>query len=87
MLKNYKIELITIAAVFGLISYTVYSFAETVKSKPVVVTAKKEAVKPAGKKPVDTKASRPKEVKPEAEPKKDPNRKKPILKKKYADKK
>jgi hypothetical protein len=84
MLKNYKNELIAIATVFGLISYTVYVVAaEPIKTKPVVVTAKKEAAKPA-----DKKATKPaKEVKPAAEPKKDPNRKKPILKKKYADKK
>lgn len=83
MLKNYKNELIAIAAIFGLISYTVYVVAEPVKTKPIVVTAKKEAAKPA-----DKKATKPaKEVKPVAEPKKDPNRKKPILKKKYADKK
>lgn len=84
MLKNYRNELLAIVTAFGLISYVVYVVAaEPVKTKPIVVTAKKEAAKP-----VDKKATKPaKEVKPAAEPKKDPNRKKPILKKKYADKK
>jgi len=80
MLKNYKNELIAIATVFGLISYTVYvCAAEPVKVKPVVEAKKAApAAKPAIKK----------EVKPAAEPvKKDPNRKKPTLKAKYADKK
>jgi len=83
MLKNYSKELVAIAVAFGLISYAVYVVAaEPAKTKPIVVTAKKEVAKPA-----DKKATKPaKEVKPEAEPKKDPNRKKPILKKKYADK-
>jgi len=72
MLKNYKNELVAIATVFGLISYTVYvCAAEPVKAKPAVV-------KPA--KPV-------KEVKSVAEPVKKEHKKKPTLKKKYADKK
>jgi hypothetical protein len=76
MLKNYKNELIAIVAAFSLISYAIYvAAAEPVKTKTIVVKAKKEVAKPA------------KEVKPAAEPaKKDPNRKKPTLKKKYADK-
>jgi hypothetical protein len=85
MLNHYKKELIAIATVFGLLSYTVYVVAaEPAKTKPIVVTAKKEVAKP-----VDKKAAKPaKEVKPAVEPeKKDPNRKKPTLKKKYADKK
>jgi hypothetical protein len=81
MLKNYKNELVAIVAAFSLISYAVYvCAAEPVKAKPVIVEAKKvaPAAKPAVKK----------EVKPAAEPaKKDPNRKKPTLKAKYADKK
>jgi hypothetical protein len=80
MLKSYKNELIAIATAFGLISYTVYvCAAEPVKVKPVVEAKKTApAAKPAVKK----------EVKPAAEPaKKDPNRKKPTLKAKYADKK
>lgn len=75
MLNHYKKELITIAVVFGLLSYTISVVAaEPVKSKPVIVKAKKEVTKPA------------KEVKPAEPVKKDPNRKKPTLKKKYADK-
>ena len=75
MLKSYKNELITIAVVFGLLSYTICVLAaEPVKTKPSVVKAKKEVAKPA------------KEVKPAEPAKKDPNRKKPTLKKKYADK-
>lgn len=83
MLKNYAKELAAIATVFGLISYTVYvCAAEPVKTKPVVVEAKKEAAKPA-----DKKAAKPaKEVKP-AEPAKKEHAKKPTLKAKYADKK
>ena len=80
MLKSYKNELIAIATAFGLISYTVYvCAAEPVKVKPVVEAKKTApAAKPAVKK----------EVKPAAKPaKKDPNRKKPTLKAKYADKK
>lgn len=91
MLKNYAKELTAIAAVFGLISYTVYvCAAEPVKTKPVVVEAKKEAAKPADKKPATLTPAPAKKkeaaVKP-ADPKKDPNRKKPTLKAKYADKK
>jgi len=84
MLKNYKNQLIAMAVIFGLIGYAIHVVAaEPVKTKPVVVTAKKEVAKPT-----DKKAAKPaKEVKPAAEPKKDPNRKKPTLKKKYADKK
>jgi hypothetical protein len=76
MLKSYRNELIAIAVVFGLLSYMICVLAaEPVKTKTIVVKAKKEVAKPA------------KEVKPAAEPtKKDPNRKKPTLKKKYADK-
>jgi hypothetical protein len=81
MLKNYIKELSVIGLVFGLISYTVYVFAaEPTKTQPVAVTTKKETkqVKPA----------RPaKEVKPVAEPEKKEHKKKPTLKKKYADKK
>ena len=69
MLNHYKNGLIAIAVVFGLLSYTMYVVAaEPVKTKTIVVKAKKEVAKPA--EPV----------------KKDPNRKKPTLKKKYADK-
>jgi outer membrane biosynthesis protein TonB len=76
MLKNYKNELIAIAVSFSLISYTICVLAaEPVKTKPIAVKAKKEVAKPT------------KEVKPAEPVKKDPNRKKPTLKKKYADKK
>ena len=75
MLNHYKNGLIAIAVVFGLLSYTMYVLAEEpVKTKTIVVKAKKEVAKPA------------KEVKPAEPAKKDPNRKKPTLKKKYADK-
>jgi hypothetical protein len=75
MLKNYKNELIAIVAAFSLISYAIYvAAAEPITTKPIVVKAKKEIAKPA------------KEVKPAEPVKKDPNRKKPTLKKKYADK-
>jgi len=75
MWQNYKNQLIVIAVVFGLLSYTICVLAaEPVKTKPIVVKAKKEIAKPA------------KEVKPAEPAKKDPNRKKPTLKKKYADK-
>lgn len=76
MLKNYKNDLIAIATIFGLISYSVYVCAAPAKAttKPVAKSAVKEVKKPAGK-----------EVTPA--PKADPNRKKPTLKKKYADKK
>jgi len=85
MLNYYKKELLAVLVAFGLISYTVYvCAAKPVTTKPIVITAKKEVAKP-----VDKKATKPaKEVKPAVEPeKKDPNRKKPTLKKKYADKK
>jgi len=87
MLKNYKNELVAIATLFGLISYTIYvCAAEPAKAKPVVEAKKvAPAAKPAVKKEVAKPA---KEVKPTVEPaKKDPNRKKPTLKAKYADKK
>jgi hypothetical protein len=62
MLKNYAKELTAIALTFGLISYTVYvCAAESIKTKPVVVTAKKEAAKPVAKK----EAAKPAEVKKE----------------------
>jgi hypothetical protein len=76
MLKNYRKELSAIAIVFGLLSYTIYvCAAEPIKAKPVTVTAKKEAAKPVKKD-----AAKPVEVKKE-------HKKKPTLKKKYADKK
>ena len=80
MLKNYAKELAAVAITFGLISYTVYvCAAEPVKAKAVEVTAAK---------PADKKAAKPaKEVKPAAEPVKKEHKKKPTLKKKYADKK
>ena len=87
MLKNYSKELVAIAAAFGLIGYAVYVTAETIKAKPVVVTAPKPATKEV-KKPVAKEVKKPagKEV-TTPDPKKDPNRKKPTLKAKYADKK
>jgi uncharacterized membrane protein len=87
MLKNYTKELTSIVIAFGLISYAVYvCAAEPVKTKPVVVTAPKP-VKEV-KKPVAKEVKKPagKEV-TTPDPKKDPNRKKPTLKAKYADKK
>ena len=100
MWNNYKKELAAIVAALGLISYAVYVVAaETIKTKPVVVTAPKpadkktppalgviegkEVKKPAGKeikKPAGKEVTTP-------DPKKDPNRKKPTLKAKYANKK
>lgn len=83
MLKNYRNELLGIAAALSLISYGVYVFAaEKPKAKPIVVEAKK--VEPAKKATLTP--SKKKEAATPAEPKKDPNRKKPTLKKKYADK-
>jgi hypothetical protein len=87
MLKNYAKELTAVAVVFGLLSYAVYVFAaQPVTTKPVVVTAPKP-VKEV-KKPVAKEVKKPagKEV-TTPDPKKDPNRKKPTLKAKYADKK
>ena len=86
MLKNYVKELIAIASAFGLISWSIYIVAAEPVKKPTVVKvapvpAKKEVAKPAGKevkKPITTKEI---VVTP------DPNRKKPKLKAKYADKK
>jgi hypothetical protein len=80
MLKNYKTDLITIGVVFGLIAYSINISlaAEKVTAKEVVVTAKKAE-------PAKKEAAKP--AKKAEEPKKDPNRKKPTLKKKYADKK
>jgi len=84
MLKNYRNELIAIVAALGLISYGVYVFAaEKIKTKPIVVEAKK--VEPAKKATLTPSKKKEAATKPE-EPKKDPNRKKPTLKKKYADK-
>lgn len=88
MWNNYKKQLTAIVAVFGLISYAIYVVAaETIKTKPVVVTAPKPVAKEV-KKPVAKEVKKPagKEV-TTTDPKKDPNRKKPTLKKKYADKK
>ena len=88
MWNNYKNELIAIIAALGLIGYTVYVVAaQTIKTKTVVVTAPKpvakEIKKPEGKevkKPAGKEVTTP-------DPKKDPNRKKPTLKAKYANKK
>jgi hypothetical protein len=88
MLKNYKTDLIAIGVVFCLIGYGInVSLAkETVTTKPVVVTAKKAEKAEPAKKATLTPSKKKEAAKP-AEPKKDPNRKKPTLKKKYADKK
>ena len=48
MLKSYKNQLIAIAVVFGLLSYTICVLAEEqVKTKTIVVKAKKEVAKTA----------------------------------------
>jgi len=80
MLNNYKNDLIIIGVVFGLIAFgiNVSLAGEKVTTKEVVVTAKKAE-------PAKKEAAKP--AKKAEEPKKDPNRKKPTLKKKYADKK
>ena len=79
MWNNYKKELSIITAIFGLIGWAIYVVAaEPVKTKTIVITAPKptkEVKKPEGKE-VTT-----------PDHKKDPNRKKPTLKAKYADKK
>jgi hypothetical protein len=81
MLENYGKQLAIIATIFGLLSYTVYVCAESIMMKPVVIkVAKKSTANPAKKEVA-------KPAKKAEEPKKDPNRKKPTLKKKYADKK
>ena len=88
MLKNYKTDLIAIGVVFSLIAFgiNVSLAGEKVTTKEVVVTAKKaEPAKKEAAKPVKKEAAKP--AKKAEEPKKDPNRKKPTLKKKYADKK
>jgi hypothetical protein len=98
MLKNYAKELTAIAAIFGFISWGIYVCVAAPKPKEVLTAtrgheaeAPKAAPAPAPKevkKPVAKEVKKPagKEVtKPEA--KKDPNRKKPTLKAKYADKK
>lgn len=100
MWNSYKKELAAIVAALGLISYAVYVVAAPVaapvkkeaakpadkKTPPALgVIEGKEVKKPAGKevkKPVTTK-----EIVVKPDPKKDPNRKKPTLKAKYADKK
>lgn len=88
MLDHYKKELLAIAVVFGLLSYTVYTCAATIMMQPPVIkVAELAKVKPTpAKKAEPAKATKKEAAKP-AEPKKDPNRKKPTLKKKYADKK
>ena len=98
MIKNYAKELGAIALVFGLISYTVYVCAAPTQKEVLTATRGHEVEAPPKaapapapkevKKPVAKEVKKPagKEVtKPEA--KKDPNRKKPTLKAKYADKK
>jgi hypothetical protein len=88
MWNNYKKELAAIFAALGLISYAIYVVAaEPIKTKPVVVTAPKPEAKEV-KKPVAKEVKKPagKEV-TTPDPKKDPNRKKPTLKAKYANKK
>lgn len=90
MLKNYTKELTVITAVFGLISWSIYVSAASIMMQPPVIKvaelakpAPKEVKKPAGKevkKPITTK-----EIVVKPDPKKDPNRKKPTLKKKYAE--
>lgn len=88
MLDHYKKELLAIAVVFGLLSYTLYTCAATIMMQPPVIkVAELAKAKPTpAKKAEPAKATKKEAAKP-AEPKKDPNRKKPTLKKKYADKK
>jgi hypothetical protein len=88
MLEHYKKELIAIAVVFGLLSYTIHVCAATIMMQPSVIkVAELAKAKPTpAKKAEPAKATKKEAAKP-AEPKKDPNRKKPTLKKKYADKK
>ena len=78
MLKSYKNELIVLATIFAFIGYGINLAMAAPKqtAKEIVVTAKKETAKPAKKE-----ASKP--AKKTEEPKKDPNRKKPTLKKKF----
>ena len=76
MLNSYKKQLVLIATIFGLLSYTVYVCAESIMMKPAVI---KVATKSAAK-PVKKEAARSAEVKKE-------HKKKPTLKKKYANKK
>ena len=83
MLKNYRKELAAIVAVFGLISYTIYVCAAP-KQKEVLTATRADKVEPAKAAASAPKKSA-KEVKP-AEVKKE-HKKKPTLKKKYADKK
>lgn len=92
MLKNYAKELTALAIVFGLISYGVYVCAAPKQKEVLTATRGHEADAPpkAAPAPVPKQKEVKKPVKKEAaiaEPKKDPNRKKPTLKKKYADKK
>jgi len=83
MLKNYKNDLIIIATFFALISYSMYILAagQTIINVAAAVEQAKKPAAPVKKtepvKKVDKAAAKP------AEPKKDPNRKKPTLKKKY----
>jgi len=92
MLKNYAKELTAIAVIFGLIGYGVYVCAEPKQKEVLTATRGHEADAPpkAAPAPAPKQKEAKKPVKKEAvvaEPKKDPNRKKPTLKKKYADKK
>lgn len=93
MLNNYKKELAAIVAVFGLISYTIYVCAAPKQKEVITATRGHEAEVPKQAQPAPIKKAtkevkKIKEVKPAVEPaKKDPNRKKPTLKAKYADKK
>ena len=83
MLKNYAKELTALAVVFGLISYGVYVCAAP-KQKEVLTATRADKVEPAkAAAPAPKKAA--KEVKP-VEVKKE-HKKRPTLKKKYADKK
>lgn len=76
MWDSYKKDLIIIATIFGLIGWSVYTCAESIMMKPAII---KLAAKSADK-PVKKEAAKPAEAKKE-------HKKKPTLKKKYADKK
>ena len=94
MLKHYAKELTIIGLIFSVLSYSIYVLAAPKQKEVLTATRGHEVEAPPKAAPApapkDAKAAKPvvkKEAAKPAEPAKKEHKKKPTLKKKYADKK
>ena len=85
MLKNYRKDIIALAAIFGFMGYAIYVCAAP-KQKEVITATRGDKVEAPAKAAPATKPVKAKEVVVKPEVKKE-HKKKPTLKAKYADKK